>query len=169
MYSAEAGVIFASRFNSRSHSFLRLRGHPGFFDLLAKLFDFRLAVVGFAQLLLNRLHLLAQQEFALALVDLLLHLFVNLVAQLQNFAFLRELAAQGSQALADAEGFQQFLAQHRAERRQSRGHEIGQAPRRFDIHHFGLQIVGKLRRTRHYLAEEFLDVALQRGQFGVPV
>ena len=32
---------------------------------------------------------------------------------------------------------------------------------------FGLQVVGKLRRTRHHFAEEFLNVALQRGQFRV--
>ena len=32
---------------------------------------------------------------------------------------------------------------------------------------FGLQVVGKLRRTRHNFAEKFLDVAFERRQFGV--
>ena len=80
MYSAEAGVIFASRFNTVA-LFPRFRRHAGFLDLLAKLVDFRLRFVALTQLLLNRLHLLAQNEFALALVHLLLHLILNLVAQ----------------------------------------------------------------------------------------
>ena len=40
-------------------------------------------------------------------------------------------------------------------------------PGRIDVHHFGLQIVGKLRRTRHDFAEQFLHVAFERRQFGV--
>ena len=100
--------------------FLGFRGHAGLFDFLAQLVDFGLAVVGFAQFLLNRLHLLAQQEFALALVDLLLNLVVNLVAQIEHFAFFGEFADQRFQALAHAESLQQFLADHGAQRRQRR-------------------------------------------------
>ena len=146
---------------------LRFGGHPGLFDLLAQLFDFRLAVVGFAQFLLNRLHLLAQQEFALALVHLLLHLVVNLVAQLEHFLFFGKLVDQGFQALAHVECFEQLLPHHGVERRQSGSDEIGQPSRRIDVHRFGLEIVGKLRRTRHYFAEQFLDVALERRQFRI--
>ena len=58
---------------------------------LRKFIDFRLSVVGLAEFLLNRFHLFAQQEFALALVHLFLHLIVNLVAQIQNFAFLGQV------------------------------------------------------------------------------
>ena len=47
------------------------------------------------------------------------------------------------------------------------GNEVRQTSRRIDVHHFGLQIVGKLRRTRHDFAEQFLHVALERGQFRV--
>ncbi len=144
-----------------------LGGHSGFFELLAKLVDFGLAVVGFAQFLVNRLELLAQQIFALALADLFLNLLLNLVAQLQNFEFLGEFANQGFQAPAHVGGFQQFLAQQRRKRRQVRGDEIGQAHRVFDVQRRGLQIVGKLRRTRHNVAEQFASVALQRHQFGV--
>ena len=105
---------------------LRLGGHSGLFDLLAKLFDFRLGIVGFAQFLLNGLHLLAQQEFTLALVDLLLHLLVNLVAQLEHFLFLRQLVDERFQALADVESFQQFLPHHGVERRKRRSDEVRQ-------------------------------------------
>ena len=146
---------------------LRFGGHARLFHLLAKLVDFRDSVVGFAQLLLNGLHLLAQQEFALALVHLLLNLLVNLVAQLEHFLFLGKLAHQRFQPLADVEGFEQFLAHHGVERRQRRSHEIGQPRRRIDIHHFGLQIVGKLRRTRHHFPEQLLHVALERRQFRI--
>ena len=57
------------------------------------------AVVGFAQFLLNGLHLLAQQKLALALVHLLLNLLVNLVAQFEHFLFLGKLADQVSSRL----------------------------------------------------------------------
>ena len=103
--------------------------HAGLFDLLAQLFDFRLAVLGFAQLLLNGLHLLAQQEFALALVHLLLHLVVNLGAQLEDFLFFGKLVDQDFQPLADAECFKQLLTNHGVERRQRGGDEIREARR----------------------------------------
>ena len=72
--------------------FLRFGGHAGFFDLLAQLVDFLHGVVGFAQLLLNRFHLLAQKVFALVLAHLLLNLFVNLRAQFQDFELFGKLA-----------------------------------------------------------------------------
>ncbi len=57
--------------------FLGFGGHRCFFHLLAKLVDLLHGIVGFAQFLLNRLHLLAQEVLALVLADLLLHLIVN--------------------------------------------------------------------------------------------
>jgi hypothetical protein len=104
MYSAEAGVIFERRFSSRSHCF---------FDFLAQLLDFGLGVVDFAEFLLNRFHLLAQQVFALVLAYLLLNLLINFAAQFEDFEFLRQLADQNLEALAHVGGFNQFLAQQR--------------------------------------------------------
>ena len=118
MYSAEAGVIFCSRFSSRSHSLRASAGMPDSSSFLRSSSISAWRVVGFAQLLLNGLHLLAQQVFALALADLLLHLLLDLVAQFEHFELLRELADQGLQALADVGGFQQFLPQQRRKRRQ---------------------------------------------------
>ena len=126
-----------------------------------------MAVLGFAQFLLNRLDLLAQQEFALALIHLLLHLVVNLGAQLEHFLFFGKLVDQGFQALAHAECFEQLLAHHGVERRERGSDEIGQTGRRIDVRGFSLEIVGKLRRTSHYFAEEFLDVALESSQLGI--
>src|SRR6202044_240865 len=146
---------------------LGFRGHARFFDLLAKFVDLGLAVVGFTQFFLNRLHLLAQQEFALALVNLLLNLVVNFVAQIEHFALFGQFADQRFQALAHAESFEQLLPNQGAQRRQSRSHEVRQTPRRIDVHHFGLQIVGKLRRTRHDFPEELLHIAFERSQFRI--
>src|SRR5277367_4276051 len=73
---------------------LGFRRHAAVFDLLAQFINFSLPVVGLAEFLLNRFHLFAQQEFTLALVHLLLHLIVNLVAQIQYFAFFGQFADQ---------------------------------------------------------------------------
>ena len=145
----------------------RLGGHPGFFELLAKFVDFDLAVVGFSQFLVNRLELLAQQIFALALADLLLNLLLDLVAQLQNFEFLREFADERLKPSPDVRGLEQFLAKQRGKRRQIRRDEIGQTHRIVNVQRRGLQIVGKLRRTRHDVAEQLASIAFQRHQLGV--
>ena len=63
-----------------------------------------------AKLLLNRLHLLAQQVLALILAHLLLHLFVNFRAQLQHFQLFREFTNQRFEPLPHARSFEQFLA-----------------------------------------------------------
>ena len=98
---------------------------------------------------------------------MLLNLIVNFVSQVEHFAFFGQLADQGFQALAHAECFEQFLANQGAQRRKRRSDEVRQSSRRIDIHDFRLQIVGKLRRARHDLAEEFLHVAFERSQLGV--
>jgi len=55
----------------------------------AKLVDFLHGIVGFAEFLLDGLHLFAQQVFALVLAHLFLNLIVNFRTQLQNLEFLR--------------------------------------------------------------------------------
>ena len=74
----------ASRSSSRSASLLGLLGHPGRLDLLAERVDLLRALVGLAQLLLDRLQLLAQVVLALGLGDLRLHLGLDLDAQLER-------------------------------------------------------------------------------------
>ena len=64
---------------------LDLGRHLGFGDLSRELGDLlALGVVAFAELLLDRLHLLAQQELALAVVDLFLGLLADLARQAQH-------------------------------------------------------------------------------------
>ena len=71
---------------------LRFGSHARVVDLLAQFLDFRLGVVDFAQFLLNRLHLFAQQIFALVLAYLFLNLLVDLAAELQDLKFLGQFA-----------------------------------------------------------------------------
>ena len=67
---------------------LHLVGHARGFDLRAQLVDFLGLVVALAELLLDRLHLLAQEVLALALADLGLHLRLNLRAELEDLELL---------------------------------------------------------------------------------
>ena len=116
---------------------------------------------------MNRLHLLAQEIFPLALANLLLHLFLNLRAQLQDFELLGEFANQRLEPLADAGRFEQFLAQQRRKRRQSAGDEVGQAARVFNIESDRLQLIRQLWRVAHDIPKHFLRIAMQCLQLAV--
>ena len=74
--------------------FLRLLRHPPFLDLLAKLLHLHLLLVGLAQLLLDGLHLLAQEVFALGILHLRLGLTLDLATQFEYLQFLRQQAHQ---------------------------------------------------------------------------
>ncbi len=139
-----------------------LRGHSGLFHLLAKLVDFRLAVVGFAQLFVDGLELLAQQILTLALAHLFLHLFLDLVAQFQNLEFLGELANQRLETPPYVGRFEQLLPKQRREIRQICRDEIGQAHRIINVERRGLQVVGQLRRARNHVAKQLASVAFER-------
>jgi hypothetical protein len=145
----------------------RLGGHLRLFDLLAQLLDFGDGVVGFAQFLVNRLQLFAQQVFTLALAHLLLDLLLNLRAQLEHFALATQFAHERLQALVHVGRFEQFLPRLRGERRHVPGDEIAQAA---GVGHGGGgigQVVGKLRRADHHLAEQIDHTQLQRFPLGI--
>src|SRR5581483_1219578 len=65
--------------------------------------------VGFAQLLLDGLHLLAQQEFALPLIHRLLRLLTDFLRQLQHLDAMREEPRNFFEPLAHVERLQQLL------------------------------------------------------------
>ena len=73
---------------------LHVFGHAGGFDLLAQLLDVALALVLLAQLLLDGLHLLAQVVVALRLLHLVLHLGLDLGAQLLHLDLLGQQLVQ---------------------------------------------------------------------------
>src|SRR5436853_7856417 len=65
-------------------------------ETLAQLIDLRLLGVAFAELVLDRLQLLAQEELALSLLHLFLNLRLDLRAELEHL----ELAVQNRRDLA---------------------------------------------------------------------
>ena len=136
--------------------------HAGRFDFLAQLFDFLGLIVALAQLLLYRLHLLAQEVFALVLADLRLDLGLDLRAQLEHFGFLDQEPVQQIEARAHVDGFEHLLLHRRAQRRKARRDEVGEPARLGNVHRQRLQIVGQQRRQRDDMLEVGFDVPLQR-------
>ena len=126
---------------------------PGRFDLLAQLLDLLGLIVAFAELLLDRLHLLAQEVLALVLADLGLHLRLDLRAELEHFELLDQDPVQVVHPRADVERLEHLLLDRRADGRQARGDEVGEPPGLGDVGGQRLQIVGQQRRQRHDLLE----------------
>ena len=99
--------------------FLHFVGHAGVFDLLFQIFDVALAFVLLAEFLLDGLHLLAQVVLALRLLHAILHFALDLVAQLLDLEFLREVLVDLLQPHVDVERFQRVLLVRRRKRRQA--------------------------------------------------
>ena len=76
--------------------FLDVFGHAGGFDLLAQLLDLALAFVLLAQLLLDGLELFAQVVVALRLLHLVLHLGLDLGAQLLHLDLFGQMACSAA-------------------------------------------------------------------------
>ena len=119
MYSAAATGIFDRRSSSRSASFLTGLGHAGRLDLLGELLDLLGLVVALAELLLDRLHLLAQEVLALVLADLGLHLRLDLRPELEHLELLDQDPVQVVHPRADVERLEHLLLHRRADRRQA--------------------------------------------------
>ena len=118
MYSAAAGRHLRQAIELAQRFLLDGLGHAGGFDLLGELLDFLGLVVAFAELLLDRLHLLAQEVLALVLADLGLHLRLDLRAELEHLELLDQDAVQVVHARPDVERLEHLLLHGRADRRQ---------------------------------------------------
>ena len=103
--------------------------HVGLLDLFLELVDLAPRFVTLAQLLLDRLELLAEQEFLLPLVERLLHLLLDLLAHLEHLVLARQDLGERMEALLHVLHFEQRLLHVRGELQQ-RGQEIGQPARR---------------------------------------
>ena len=86
-----------------------LLGHPGFGDRLLQLGDLHRALVTFAELLLDRAHLLAQQVLTIHVADRFLGALVDLARDLEHFDAARQQLEQFVQPHLEVEGFQQRL------------------------------------------------------------
>ena len=108
-YSAAAGGSFSSRPSSRSACLRGVLGQLRRLDPLAQLVDLGLLLVALAELLLDRLQLLAQEVLALALVDLRLDLRLDLGAELDHLELAGEDLREAAQPLADVDLLEQLL------------------------------------------------------------
>ena len=146
--------------------FLHFVGHAGVSIFCRSSSVSRCAFILLTQFLLDGLHLLAQVVLALRLLDAVLHFGLDLVAQLLDFQFLRQMLVDFFQAHADVGGFERVLLVGGRERRQRGGDEIHQPARLFNVHGDGRKFVRQSRRAGHDLLEQRENVALQRFHFG---
>jgi len=90
--------------------FARFLGQVGRLDFLLEFLDFGGLLVFFAELVLNRFQLLAEEELALAFVDFRLDLGLDLGAELDDLELAGEDLRQPAQALGDVELLEQRAA-----------------------------------------------------------
>ncbi len=98
----------SSRPSSRSTSARASLGSSSFVELLAQLRDL-LALVVVAELLLDRLHLLAQVHLALPLAQLLLDLRLDLFLRLEHADLPLDVDEHAAEPLLDAQRLEQAL------------------------------------------------------------
>ena len=150
------------RSSSRVGRLRTASGMPAACDLLAQLVDLLACVVVLAELLLDRLQLLAKVELLLVLVDLGLDLRLDLVTRARAARSPDQDPVEQVQPRAHVERVEQLLLHRGGQRRQARDDEIGQLARLGDVQRQRLQVVRQQRRQRHDLLEAGLDVPLQR-------
>ena len=124
--------------------------------------DLALALVLLAQLLLDGLHLLAQIVVALRLLHLVLHLGLDLGAELLHLDLLGQQLVQLIEPLDHAGGFEQYLLVVGGQEGQRRGDKVNQARGLLDVGRDGAQLVGEGGRFGNDLLELGYDVAHQR-------
>ena len=142
----------------------RLGRHLRLFDLFFDFLDFGAARVAVAQLFLNRLKLLAQVVLALILVELGLHLRLDLVPQFEHLDLAPEDRDQLFQPRTNFEGREQILRLFDRDLK-VRGDHVGQAAGLLHLHRHHLQFVGQVRHQRNKLGELADEMRVQRVDF----
>ncbi len=163
--SAAAGGSFSSRESSRSAAFRACSGRLGVLDPLAQFVRFGLLLVLLPQLVLDRFHLLAQEELALAFVDLRLHLGLDLGAELDHLELAGEDLGEVAQPLGDVDLLQQLLLLLGVDP-QGAGDQVAERRRVVDVGDRHLQLLRQVGDLLDDLREGALDVAGQRLQLG---
>ena len=129
-----------------------------------------------AELLLDRLELLAEVVLALALADLGLDLRLDLRPERQDLGFLGQHRDQARQARLDVGRLQQLLLGLGRQRGQRRRDEVAEPIGLGDVLHDGRQLVRQHRRQLDHLPEEVhrvpreglrLEVAGRRRELGL--
>ncbi|EXI71355.1 MAG: hypothetical protein AW07_03687 [Candidatus Accumulibacter sp. SK-11] len=121
--------------------------HPGIGDGLAQRLDLdAVAGVAFAQLLLDRFHLLAQQVFALALIDARLGPLVEFARQPQHFEAAEQAGEHDIEPLRQIDGFENELPVEQFELADA-GHQVGECTGLGDAPDRADQLLRNLRQV----------------------
>ena len=130
-------------------------------QLLAQLAGLGRRLVELAELVLDRLELLAQDELALALLDLALDLRLDLGADRDDLELAGEQLDQAPQPPGDVDLLEQLLLLL-GRQPQRAGDQVGQRAGVVDVGDGELQLLGQVGHLLDDLRERLLDVALQR-------
>ena len=141
---------------------VRLLGHAGRLDLLAKLGQLLTPVVALAELLLDRLQLLPQVVLPLGLRHLALDLRVDLRPELEDLRFLRERLDQRLEPRLDVRRLEERLPLDCGQGGQGGGDEVDHPARVAGSGDEGQEIVGQRRRQLDDALEERLGLAPER-------
>jgi len=116
-----------------------LGGHTAISDLRPDIGGLARLGIGFPQLLLDRLHLLSQEVLPLGLVDLLLHLAMDLRLELEDVKLLSQDDAEALKPLLRINRAQHIVADLPLQI-EGGGDEVGEPARLVDVHghHIGV-------------------------------
>ena len=144
---------------------LRLLRQAGLLDPLAELVDLGLLLVGLAELLLDRLELLAQEVLALALVDLGLDLGLDLRAELDHLELAGEDLGQAPQPLGHVHGLEQLLLLLGGDAKRP-GDQMGEGGGVVEVGDGELELLGQVGNRLDDLGESALHVAGEGLELG---
>ncbi len=164
-YSAAAGGSFSSRRARARPACCGSSGSSACLDPLAQLGDLGLLIVPLAQLLLDRLHLLAQEVLALALVDLRLDLGLDLGPEAHHLELAGEDLREAPEPLADVGLLQQLLLLLDRDAQRA-GDQVAERRGLVEVGDGELQLLGQVGDLLDDLAEGVLDVAGERLELG---
>ena len=137
----------------------------GRLDPLAQLVDLGLLLVALAELVLDRLELLAEEVLALALVDLGLDLGLDLGAELDHLQLAGEDLGEAAQSLGHIDRLEQLLLLLGRDAQRS-GDQVRQGRGFVDIGHRQLELLRQVWDRLDDLGEGALDVPGERLELG---
>ena len=141
----------------------RLLRQVGRLNSLAQLADLRLLGIALAELLLDRLHLLAEEELTLALLHLRLDLRLDLGAELEDLELPVQDPRELAQSCFDVRLLEELLL-FLGLQPQRGGDEVGERARIVHVRRGELELGRKVRDERDNAPVQHLDVPRQRHE-----
>ncbi len=144
---------------------LRILRQAGLLDPLAELVDLGLLLVALAELLLDRLELLAQEVLALALVDLGLDLGLDLRAELDHLELAGEDLREAPKPPGHVDGLEQLLLLLGGDAKRA-GDQVGEGGGVVEVRDGELELLGQVGDRLDDLGEGALHVAREGLELG---